>query len=95
MEAGRAENPDDVVAVDRGGGCAYALLVRCPTCRREVPADVGRCRPFCSDRCKLLDLGKWLDGAFVIPGEAATDDDLAADLADSPAPENPRPRSRR
>jgi endogenous inhibitor of DNA gyrase (YacG/DUF329 family) len=25
--------------------------------------------PFCSERCKLADLGKWLDGDYAIPGE--------------------------
>lgn len=25
--------------------------------------------PFCSERCKLLDLGRWLEGAYRIPGE--------------------------
>jgi uncharacterized protein len=27
--------------------------------------------PFCSERCRLVDLHKWLSGAYVVPGEAA------------------------
>lgn len=44
----------------------------CPMC--EQPAEQGRdnaWRPFCSERCKLLDLGKWLDGDYRIPGPPA------------------------
>jgi endogenous inhibitor of DNA gyrase (YacG/DUF329 family) len=29
-------------------------------------------RPFCSERCRLLDLGRWLDGDYRIPGEPVT-----------------------
>lgn len=35
---------------------------RCPTCKREHQATAEvRHRPFCSPRCQLLDLGRWLD----------------------------------
>lgn len=39
----------------------------CPICRK--PAD-PKYRPFCSRRCGDIDLGKWLTGAYVIPGPA-------------------------
>jgi endogenous inhibitor of DNA gyrase (YacG/DUF329 family) len=47
----------------------------CAFCRRQ-PVDV-RWRPFCSERCKLQDLARWVDGAYRIPGEpvAAPDED--------------------
>jgi endogenous inhibitor of DNA gyrase (YacG/DUF329 family) len=41
---------------------------RCPICRRELPvldADAPH-RPFCSPRCKSIDLGSWLDGRYRI-----------------------------
>jgi endogenous inhibitor of DNA gyrase (YacG/DUF329 family) len=41
------------------------LKVRCPTCGTEVtrsPRARAPFFPFCSERCKLIDLGKWLDG---------------------------------
>lgn len=47
----------------------------CPTCKHA--ANAGRdnpWRPFCSERCKLVDLGRWLDGDYAIPGEQATDE---------------------
>ncbi|HEY3929043.1 MAG TPA: DNA gyrase inhibitor YacG [Candidatus Koribacter sp.] len=39
--------------------------LRCPTCRKIVlrtDADF----PFCSERCKMIDLGKWASGGYVI-----------------------------
>lgn len=36
--------------------------VACPTCSKKIVWDRGApWRPFCSERCKLLDLGDWLD----------------------------------
>ena len=39
--------------------------LRCPTCRKIVLAKEPDF-PFCSDRCRLIDLGKWASGAYVI-----------------------------
>ena len=39
--------------------------VRCPTCRKIVLASEPQF-PFCSDRCRLIDLGKWASEAYVI-----------------------------
>jgi len=42
-----------------------ALALRCPICKKPVKsADPDF--PFCSDRCRLLDLGKWASGGYVI-----------------------------
>ncbi|MCR9214321.1 MAG: DNA gyrase inhibitor YacG [Proteobacteria bacterium] len=38
----------------------------CPLC--DKPTET-KYRPFCSARCKQLDLGKWLNESYVIPGE--------------------------
>jgi endogenous inhibitor of DNA gyrase (YacG/DUF329 family) len=45
--------------------------VRCPTCRREVDWSAAPFRPFCSERCRLIDLGAWLAEARSIPGESS------------------------
>jgi len=42
--------------------------VRCPTCRRLTPWDGNAYRPFCSERCKLRDLGNWASEHYRIPG---------------------------
>lgn len=54
--------------------------MRCPTCQQPLSARSGRYRPFCSERCKMIDLGRWLDGDYAIAGEPASDEELAADL---------------
>ena len=40
--------------------------LRCPICKKEVKA-TGSDLPFCSERCRTIDLGKWASGAYVIP----------------------------
>jgi endogenous inhibitor of DNA gyrase (YacG/DUF329 family) len=41
------------------------VSLRCPTCKKIVLAKDPNF-PFCSDRCRLIDLGKWASGAYVI-----------------------------
>ncbi len=41
----------------------------CVFCRKH-PVDEAW-RPFCSERCKLLDLARWVDGAYRVPAEPA------------------------
>ncbi len=43
---------------------------RCPRCGREVRWG-DKAFPFCSNRCRLIDLGCWADEAYRIPGEPA------------------------
>jgi len=45
--------------------------VRCPTCRRLTPWNGNPYRPFCSERCKLQDLGNWASERYVVPGPPA------------------------
>jgi uncharacterized protein len=39
--------------------------VRCPICKKEIPFDDTN-MPFCSDRCRLIDLGNWASEKYVI-----------------------------
>lgn len=55
--------------------------VRCPTCRKEGDWFGGEYGPFCSQRCRLIDLGKWLGEEHAIseplkPGHFASYADL-------------------
>ena len=44
------------------------VLVRCPHCRAENPWDKeNRFRPFCSERCKMIDLGAWASESYRVP----------------------------
>ncbi len=55
------------------------VAVKCPTCGRELDWQSAPFRPFCSERCRLVDLGAWLSEQRAIPG------DSAAALPDQPA----------
>ena len=45
-------------------------IVDCPVCRgRTEFSPANRWRPFCSERCKLIDLGQWAAGAYLIAGD--------------------------
>lgn len=45
--------------------------VKCPHCGKAVPwTPASVHRPFCSERCKLIDLGAWASESHRIPGEA-------------------------
>ena len=47
---------------------------RCPICKAPAsPRSVNRAFPFCSERCRLVDLGRWLSEGYRIPGPAAGD----------------------
>jgi endogenous inhibitor of DNA gyrase (YacG/DUF329 family) len=57
----------------------------CPICRKLVD-DAERDKPqsaypFCGERCKLIDLGRWLDGAYQVP---VADDENPVNGPDSP-----------
>ncbi|MSS99941.1 MAG: DNA gyrase inhibitor YacG [Pedosphaera sp.] len=41
--------------------------LKCPTCKKSGDWQAGPCGPFCSKRCKLVDLGKWFSGENAIP----------------------------
>jgi endogenous inhibitor of DNA gyrase (YacG/DUF329 family) len=41
--------------------------MRCPTCKREFKPEDSPARPFCSERCRLIDLGRWLDEGYSVP----------------------------
>ena len=58
-----------------------ALKVACPTCQQAVMwVDENIYRPFCSERCQLIDLGEWASGNRFIPTDPEHDDITAADL---------------
>jgi endogenous inhibitor of DNA gyrase (YacG/DUF329 family) len=57
--------------------------VRCPQCGAPVVwSPQSRWRPFCSERCKTIDLGAWASEAYRVPAEEGPEDD--AEAADTP-----------
>jgi uncharacterized protein len=57
--------------------------LRCPICRKVVKASDPE-YPFCGDRCRLLDLGKWASGGYVISSP------ITDTSEDAPETKNPR-----
>jgi endogenous inhibitor of DNA gyrase (YacG/DUF329 family) len=56
-------------------------IVTCPTCQARVkwtPSNPHR--PFCSERCRMIDLGAWADEQHKIPGDRDEDDVLSGEL---------------
>ncbi|HEX6018838.1 MAG TPA: DNA gyrase inhibitor YacG [Burkholderiaceae bacterium] len=59
-------------------------LVPCPTCSRRVAfSPANRWRPFCSERCRSIDLGAWASETFRVPAALtpASSDEIDPDLS--------------
>ena len=57
-------------------------VVACPTCGKQVEwIEANKFRPFCSERCKKIDLGAWAEEKYTIPGASTSDpqDDKPSD----------------
>ena len=55
--------------------------VACPTCGTAVEwSQNSSWKPFCSERCKLIDLGEWLNESHRIPGEELPSNPYSEDL---------------
>jgi endogenous inhibitor of DNA gyrase (YacG/DUF329 family) len=66
-----------------------STLIRCPICDRESDYFADPLGPFCSPRCKLVDLGKWLGEEYRVseplrPDHFASDEDGSEDDLDLP-----------
>ena len=49
---------------------------KCPQCRKDTIWEGNPDRPFCSERCRLIDLGAWANEEYRVPAEKQqTDDD--------------------
>jgi endogenous inhibitor of DNA gyrase (YacG/DUF329 family) len=59
-------------------------ILRCPSCRTVVTAK-DEYFPFCSDRCRLIDLGKWASGAYRI-SSPILDPEVLEGLGGGPGP---------
>lgn len=53
------------------------MQVACPTCQKSIEWNASaRWRPFCSERCRLIDLGDWFDEKHRIADADADDERL-------------------
>ena len=55
--------------------------MECPICHKPVNKD-DPFMPFCSDRCRIVDLGNWASEKYVIPAPFDEGDDEAGDAPD-------------
>ncbi|GAA0788660.1 DNA gyrase inhibitor YacG [Marinobacterium sediminicola] len=50
-------------------------MVKCPQCGEPAPyTENNKWRPFCSERCRLIDLGEWASESYQIAAEPSLDD---------------------
>ena len=48
------------------------LVVKCPHCKKSFKYYTSDFRPFCSDKCKMIDMGHWFDESYVVEGKSNT-----------------------
>lgn len=59
--------------------------MKCPNCGKPAEWKDNPYRPFCSERCKLIDFGRWANGEYRVPAEpvpTSDRDDARPDLDD-------------
>ena len=64
------------------------MMVKCPQCGKEVEYEGNEFRPFCSERCKLLDFGDWADENYALPAEDTQLSDEDIDRVEKALAEN-------
>ena len=68
------------------GALTSMPVFECPLCRKTISVErveEARFRPFCSERCKMVDLGRWLDGTYSISEPLPSPTEEPADLSQS------------
>lgn len=65
------------------------MIYLCPICQQPSNSDENPAFPFCSERCKLLDLGNWASEKYVV-SEPVIDEDALDEFP--PPPPNPNAR---
>jgi endogenous inhibitor of DNA gyrase (YacG/DUF329 family) len=59
------------------------MKVKCPNCEKSVEwSDQSPDRPFCSERCKMIDLGQWASEEHAIPGKSVEEEMMSEQLKD-------------
>jgi endogenous inhibitor of DNA gyrase (YacG/DUF329 family) len=58
--------------------------MRCPVCKREFDKATSNALPFCSERCRTIDMGRWLGEAYHLPvvPDPEADEKLEPDAAE-------------
>ena len=68
-------------------------MPKCPTCGKQIEWQDNPWRPFCSERCKLIDFGRWANEEYCVPGQkidpVETGEQLPAVDSDNASHEGP------
>lgn len=51
------------------------LNVDCPRCKKKFNYYSSEYRPFCSEKCRLIDLGQWLNESYTVPVQKLTQEE--------------------
>jgi len=51
------------------------MKIKCPKCGRDLEFRNNPYRPFCSERCQMVDLGRWMSEAYQVPLEREENED--------------------
>ncbi|MBJ7554692.1 DNA gyrase inhibitor YacG [Marinomonas spartinae] len=52
-------------------------MIACPTCRKKIEWSTDNVdRPFCSAKCKLIDLGEWASESYAIPQQTSDEEEI-------------------
>ena len=73
------------MTIERGTSVMKARIVRCPTCHGDSLFDTSNAsRPFCSTRCKNMDLGAWANEEFRVEDQPTENKDTLYDTPNLP-----------
>jgi len=61
----------------------------CPICRRPFDLELSPAPPFCSDRCRTIDIGRWLTESYSVPHEPDDDPDDGGEVEPSDGSADP------
>lgn len=54
-----------------------SIIINCPTCSKEIEYSLENpFRPFCSERCRILDLGAWANAEYALSAQPETEEEF-------------------
>jgi len=57
----------------------FVFMPKCPTCGKAIDWKDNEWRPFCSERCKLIDFDKWTSEEYRVPGQTVNPGEIPSE----------------